>query len=314
MKIDKNIVIGAASLGVLGGFLYYYSKKNQKNYLNQTGGYGTGAYSGVCRDLASGCKTLQSCTNLKLNEIKCKIRNDEVEFNKVKAEAQRRGITIPKMLHIIALNIFSNNGTRNVKQSLAFYNILPTAIAQQQYWESFFNSPALQQIIVSIKGNSSLMSELLAKAKAENTTIDRQIKMAALKIYRQQIRDIRRQQQIQRQQNQNITVTTSNYNYGQTYIPNYGFVEVHNMTPAQFNKVTESLVSDPFGTFSRLEEGVYQVRGTSSVGMGTTTTITGGGGGSGEPNQCAGYTWGSFNWSWCRMIAGLRMSAGTGGY
>ncbi len=312
MKLDKNIMIGAASLGVLGGFIYYYSKKNGKNYLNQTGGgYGTGGYPTTCRNLTSGCKTIESCTQLKLNEIKCKIRNDEEQFNKVKLEAQRQGNTIPKMLHIIALKIFSNNGKRNVKESLAFYNILPTAIAEQQYWESFFNSPALQQIISSIKSNASLMSDLSAKAKSENTTLDRQIKMAALKVYRQQIRTIRRQQQIQRQQNKPITVTTSNYNYGQTYIPNYGFVEVHNMSPAQFGRLTESLVKDPFSTFAKLEEGVYQVKGTSTVGTGTVVTV--GGGTAASP--CDIYSWGSFNWSWCKTLAGLRnMGAGTGGY
>jgi hypothetical protein len=326
--MDKKKVILGASLGVIGAFIYYYSNKKGKNFLKATGGYSAGYCSlykkdvdkdGKCIDkpcptLTTGCKTISSCTQLKLNEIKCQLRKDPIKFNKIKSDATTQKIPIRKFMHLEAMKIFTNNGQRNLKESLEYYKILPTELAERQYWEQFFSNPELQQIITGINANPSLLAELNAKAKLENTSLDRQIKTAAMRIYRQNIiqrrRDARIARQQQQQQNRPITTTpTQSYSSSTTYIPNYGNVEVHNLTPAQFNNITQRLVNDPYTTFANLREGVYQV-GTGGSGASGT-----GGGGSHFGDSCGGYSWGTFNWSWCRTMAAMH-SGGmrTGGY
>jgi hypothetical protein len=312
--MEKNKVILGASLGVLGAFIYYYSNKKGKNFLKATGGYGTGGYSTTCTNLTAGCKTISSCKQKKLNEIKCQLKKDTIAFNKIKQESFAQGISVTKMLHLKAMSIFTNDGKRNIKESLEYYKILPTALAEKQYWEQFFNTPELKEIISGINSNPALLYDLSIKAKTQNTTLDRQIRMAAIKIYRQNViqrrreaRQAKKQQQQQSQQNQQQQIKTTPSTYGTTtYIPNYGNVEVFNLTPAQFANITTRLVNDPYTTFSRLQEGVYQVGSGSASG--------GGGGGGSLGDSCGGYSWGSFNWSWCRTMAAMHRPGVTGGY
>jgi hypothetical protein len=313
--MEKNKVILGASLGVLGAFIYYYSNKKGKDFLKATGGYGTGGYSTTCTNLTAGCKTISSCKQKKLNEIKCQLKKDTIAFNKIKQEAFAQGVSVTKMLHLVAMKTFTNDGKRNIKESLEYYKILPTELAEKQYWEQFFNTPELKEIISGINSNPALLYDLSIKAKTQNTTLDRQIRMAAMKIYRQNVIQRRREarqakkQQQQSQQNQQQIKTTYGY---QTYIDGYGNVDVVNLTPAQFSNLATKLVDDPYSTFARLSEQCKNPLGcTYQVGSGS---VGGSGGGGSLGDSCGGYSWGSFNWSWCRTMAAMRSGGNTGGY
>jgi hypothetical protein len=132
--------------------------------------------------------------------------------------------------------------------------------------------------------------------------------MEALKIYRQNNRTRRQQQQQGKQSNLPITATTGSGR--NVYIEGYGFVPVYNLTQQQFDNLTQRLVNNPSAVFQNLPEGTYQVRTSSGQ-----TAIVGTSGGGSTYDPCSIHTWGSFNWNWCRMMKTFQSGMGTsGGY
>jgi hypothetical protein len=309
MKKNTKISLSIATLVVLGYFLF---RKKTKRFLRATGGYFS------CSQFSpKGCKTLESCADLKIKEIKCEIINNRSKLEALQVEANKRKISLQRMLHITAMNIFTNNRKRTIKESLSHYGILPPDKAIQEYWDNFFQKAELVGIINQIKENAVLMNQLKTKAVASKITLEKQIRQEALKTYRRLVNEKAREDRKQKeelqkqtqqyQQSQGFGTPTSSGTQTQ-YISNYGNVPIYNLTPAQFQNIASKLVENPTLAYKNLKEGVYQVASMQPQ--------SGGGGGGADTSANAGCgDWGTFNWSWCMMMRGFRSSLkNTGGY
>jgi len=324
MKKEEAIIY--ASAGIVGLFLvYYYTKNKKKIFLNQTGGY-----ANPCGGYTIGCKTVPACRDGKIKEIICEIQKDPNEYYNISQRAKSQRITTDTLVRRVAIRKFTNNGKRNVVESLAFWNIKPTGVTERIIIPQH---PEIQKIIDDIKGNLLWYGKVKVAAGLAGIKEERQLIIEATKTLRKRNIDkfrqaraeqiaarkaeIQRMQDLARlnqQMNQPIPNIHSHNSSPKTdYISGYGNVPLYELSENRFNQIWTNLQTDLSSTFDRLPERTYTVAGGGGGGTSGGSGGSGGGGGGGQ--SCGGHAWGSFDWAHCNMIRNWHSSSGgSGGY